>query len=1235
MGLTVAFTAPIAATGVLASKAAIDFESAFAGVRKTVNATDAELDKMSQGIRDMSKDIPVAATEIAGVAEAAGQLGIKTDAIMGFTRTMVDLGVATNLSGEQAATTLARLANITQMSQSDFDRLGSTIVALGNSLATTEAEISDMALRLAGAGNQIGLTEAQILSIAGTLSSVGIEAEAGGTAFSTIMINMAQAAATGGEQLENFAAVAGMTSSQFKQAFQQDAAGALVTFIEGLGKLSAAGENTFAALEELGMSDIRVRDALLRASGAGDLFRQSLELGTKAWQDNNALTKEAEQRYATTASQLQIAKNKMNDTAITAGDALAPAIIAALDAAEPLIDAVGRMAEGFAALDAGQQKTIITIAAVTATAGPLLIVAGKLVTAIGSITVAVKGLGTALVFLTTNPIGLALTAIAGVTALVTTSMVNAKRATEELRQAQEDYQRVQQNGIDRSELETYEEKIQKLTDLKEKYLELTEAAKESDSAQMGNNVLALDTAADDLGIKLKDLGKDARSFGLELEFVDEQGKISAVTLDELNEVLDTYTKAVKKASQETATEISEKARQIATQNQEIATVENLLKTYNSAKQGSDEWKQATSELSRMFPQFTSAVGVNAEAIEGLMIVKQQEVAASWAALQVKANEIVMEKKRELAVREAAIAAVEAGANWLFGMETATLATAKARQEVEKLKGEISSLEALASTDPSKLAAPVIPTAPVVPTGGGTKTPAAYQNTALDDAYRLLEHKKKLNQLTLEDELRTLEQIKAKNVKTADERMEIEERMYDVRTQIAERSKDREAELLDQAMQKYRASVEDRIAREDLSAEQQFAIQKQMYDNIVRDNEAYLKRVLADDKYTAEEKADIQRQITDVIRQNINERLQLEKDYYAELEQQEIDSINKLSDGIQSALKERYAAEQEAAEDAIQKQIDANEKWRDNTIDSVKSVYDYRVKAAEDAANAEIAALEGTYNAQIKAVQDELAALEEAEQLKSRAELDAADNQKADRLRAQIEYEHDEFNKAQLQKELNKLLADQEARHQDEQLADKKDALKTEEQTLRDQLREQTDALKEQLAEKKEMLETEREEEIARINNIAEAQAAALNQQLEAVKAHYAALLTERSLQAEAEKLIIDNQQQEILKLLEDYGEDYEITGQSLGEKMYQGFKQKVDQISSLIDTINARIDAARNAAISALNSVQASTSASPATKSAGSGGTQVSVVNNFNTPVTSPSDVSKATQKTAQRLVTG
>lgn len=448
--LTLTLTAPLAAVGGLATKASIDFESAFAGVRKTVDATEAEFAHFNRGMRQMAKDIPATATEIARVGEAAGQLGIQKEAILGFTRTMVDLGVATNMSSDEAAMALARLATITQMPQSEFDRLGATIVDLGNNLAATESEIVEMGLRIAGAGATVGMTEHQILAFAGSLAAVGINAEAGGTAFSKLMITIANEVAMGGEKLSGFAQVAGMSAADFSKAFKDDAATAIVSFIEGLGNINKAGGNTFAVIEDLGLSEIRLRDALLRASGAGDVMRKSLEIGNKAWHENVALTNEASERYKTAESQLQIFRNRINDIGITLGNALVPALLKLLESLQPLINLIARAAEWFAGLNDGTRAVVIAIVALVAAIGPLLVIFGTMLSSIGTIVTtlgslsaavaaaggvmavltravgfavpAIRALGAALVWLVANPVGAAITAIgllvAGIAALV-------------------------------------------------------------------------------------------------------------------------------------------------------------------------------------------------------------------------------------------------------------------------------------------------------------------------------------------------------------------------------------------------------------------------------------------------------------------------------------------------------------------------------------------------------------------------------------------------------------------------------------------------------------------------------------------------------------------------------------------------------------------------------------------------------------------------------------------------
>ena len=214
----------------------LNFESAFAGVRKTVDATEEEFEQFESGLREMSTQMPATASELAAIAEAAGQLSIKNENLLSFTETMAHFGVTTSLTSQEAATALARLANITGMNQENFDRLGSSIVELGNNFATTESEITEMALNISAAGTQVGMTEADILGVAAALSSLGLESHAGGTAISRAIVQMASACETGSAELAYFAKAAGMSTSEFQKYFAEDATGALIAFITGLGR---------------------------------------------------------------------------------------------------------------------------------------------------------------------------------------------------------------------------------------------------------------------------------------------------------------------------------------------------------------------------------------------------------------------------------------------------------------------------------------------------------------------------------------------------------------------------------------------------------------------------------------------------------------------------------------------------------------------------------------------------------------------------------------------------------------------------------------------------------------------------------------------------------------------------------------------------------------------------------------------------------------------------------------
>ncbi len=377
--LTRNITTPIAALGTAAIKASVDYEYAFADVRKTVDATEAEYEQLSAQVKKMSTEVAASAEEIAEVMSIAGQLGIENEHLAEFTRTMIDLGNSTNMVAADAAAEAARFANIMGMSQGQFQNLGSTLVDLGNNYATTEAEIMSMSMRLAGAGKQVGLTEAQILGFATALSSVGIEAQMGGSAFSKALVKMEVASATGGQALKDFAEVSGMTSKQFKALWDSDPAAAFQAFIVGLSKLDEEGESAIATLNEIGIKEVRLRDTLLRSTNATDLFARAQATANRAWRENTALTEEANKRYATTKSRLTNLKNTALLFARQLGDDMNPVI-------QQLIDKANDLLQKFLGMDVTQRQSIIKWAAFAAAVGPVILVLGKTVGAVGQIT---------------------------------------------------------------------------------------------------------------------------------------------------------------------------------------------------------------------------------------------------------------------------------------------------------------------------------------------------------------------------------------------------------------------------------------------------------------------------------------------------------------------------------------------------------------------------------------------------------------------------------------------------------------------------------------------------------------------------------------------------------------------------------------------------------------------------------------------------------------------------------
>lgn len=402
--LTTGLTAPLVASVGFITKAAIDYESAFAGVKKTVDETaTVSYKNLSDGIRQMAKELPASAVQIANVAEVAGQLGIKADDILKFSRTMIDMGESTNLSAEDAATAIAKIANILGLTSDEYSRFGASVVDLGNNFATTERDIVEMTNRLAAGGRLAGLTAPDILGLATAMSSVGIEAEAGGTAMTQTLTAIGNAVSLTGkdavEDLSLIAKTAGMTSEEFQKAWKEKPVVALQSFIKGLKNAQEKGVNMNAILAQLGMTGIRQSNMLKSLALASDKMGDAVDRSNQAWKENTALTNEANKRYETTESQLKMFKNQVTDLAIEFGGPLLKALRDGLKAGKPWIETLAKMAKQFSSMSEEQQRNILKWGALAAGAGPALSIFGKGIGIIGNLTKALgwltKGTGKA------------------------------------------------------------------------------------------------------------------------------------------------------------------------------------------------------------------------------------------------------------------------------------------------------------------------------------------------------------------------------------------------------------------------------------------------------------------------------------------------------------------------------------------------------------------------------------------------------------------------------------------------------------------------------------------------------------------------------------------------------------------------------------------------------------------------------------------------------------------------
>jgi len=609
-----------------ATASTVSFEDAWTGVTKTVEGSDEQLEEVNDGLKNLATTTASTYEDIAHYAELAGQMGIPTDSVVGFTETITKLGDTTNLVGDDAAQEIAKIANImvsdSQKTNTYFERMGSTIVDLGNNFATTESDITSMAKRMATAGKQVGMSTEDILGISTAVSSLGIEANAGGSSISKMVKRIQTAVSTGNENLEKFASVAGMSAEEFSKAWEEDAATAFYNFVKGIGE---SGDVT-GTLNDLGITEVRLSNTMGALAQSSDVLKNALNTSRNAWESNTAMTKEAEKRYGTLKSQISQTWEAIKQAGDELGQAFTPILGSALKV-------VKNLATQFKNLDEGSQRTIATFLSIGAAISPIAALGSKAAGSIKNIISAANGVKkeysglASIVQLLGKQNSLMATGIVAGFALVSGAVITAvnhmeaykESIIEDLEQSDALYAKNKelvdsfdeynesvekaQKSIDKV-YETYEENVAEADYYIDKILELNDVENKSvaQKEELQYAVDALNEIYPDLGLQFDTTtGKVADNTGALFEN-NEEIKEYIENIQKAAKV-EAYEKAVKKATEAVVTQelqfqkTSAAYEEFGDKVDEVrGEMKDLSKEYTSGKITADEYVKKQGEL---------------------------------------------------------------------------------------------------------------------------------------------------------------------------------------------------------------------------------------------------------------------------------------------------------------------------------------------------------------------------------------------------------------------------------------------------------------------------------------------------------------------------------------------------------------------------------------------------------------------------------------------------------------
>ena len=428
-----------AVTGALALsvKEAIAFESALADVKKVVPGLESAegLAEMKSEIIGLSRELPVSAQGLSAIVAAAGQAGIAKDELIGFTESAARMGVAFDISADEAGNAMAKMRTSMGLSQVEVEGLADAMNYLSNNMASSAPEITDFMLRVGAYGQQVAMSEEQTAALGSAMVAAGAPADVAATSFRNLIKEMSAGINVTDKQEEAWKSI-GLTANEVAASMQKDAVATIRDVFQRLAKMPE--EMKIPTVELLFGNDARALTPLIKNLG---LLDQSMKLVGDSTQYAGSMQDEFAARAATSANQWQLLQNNVQALQIAIGDALLPALNMLMSAIMPVISVIADAATRFPVLTAavvllagalaGLVLVLPAIAALISILGSLsaagITVAGILATiagwagvigpALAAVTSLFSGFGATILAIFSGPVGWTVLAVAAVVAM--------------------------------------------------------------------------------------------------------------------------------------------------------------------------------------------------------------------------------------------------------------------------------------------------------------------------------------------------------------------------------------------------------------------------------------------------------------------------------------------------------------------------------------------------------------------------------------------------------------------------------------------------------------------------------------------------------------------------------------------------------------------------------------------------------------------------------------------------